>query len=631
MILAPQPNASLPAQQARSETHFKEEVNHEEADEEVAGMTYDPYIVGAGNDFQDQNVEDDEQWVVSAAEAVGSEVFVQGRGFSSDEGAYAEGAIEQHVYEGALAAVKFDGEEASQDYEEGEEEEVPGEDTDWLYSADQVEIDAGEVAMQGDSEEIACKDEEVDEEGLEELLLEAAGEAANRLHFEDHTEKRGVQQSGGWVQGVAGEGYGPGAGERLGDADILDKAPLVATPQTKLLLPSRPPRSNPTLLRAKSQAKRGPGTSNLSWTSSDSAAKGGLGKGCSTAGVDGRFSSAKGGPALAPCGFRKGKLMLRIRAQSDVDAYSVLGVPRTATRAVIEHSYRKACVVVHPDKVSGRAEEFNRITQAKDLLLDPLQRRALDLKLAAVGCQDTNPPAARQANMSLAQDRPSKTQPAEMQVWSGKGKAVLGMGSSTMIAAGKGRPGGADLRTGTAGSSTKGKSSKDKPSGVESGKGSYAGKGALALSGERKRKTRRGAGMQVDGRQPKQALNSFLQRYHCRLLTKGEITYDTVEGEDGFRSTLVLKVPGDSGLKKLEFPSNDVHAEPKDAEKDAAHAALDYYADELKALPPTMARLKKQCRPRDLRGEDRKSSTEAEAARQAYNDHKALVPIVSDS
>lgn len=68
--------------------------------------------------------------------------------------------------------------------------------------------------------------------------------------------------------------------------------------------------------------------------------------------------------------------------------YELLGVVEDASDDDIRAAYRKAARRWHPDvcKQRGAAERFRQITEAKDRLLDPEKRKALDFdsKLAAL-------------------------------------------------------------------------------------------------------------------------------------------------------------------------------------------------------------------------------------------------------
>lgn len=59
------------------------------------------------------------------------------------------------------------------------------------------------------------------------------------------------------------------------------------------------------------------------------------------------------------------------------DAYTVLGVSRTATEKEILRAYRRAAKRTHPD-AGGSDAAFRRVQAAFELLSDPLRRRDLD-------------------------------------------------------------------------------------------------------------------------------------------------------------------------------------------------------------------------------------------------------------
>ena len=84
-----------------------------------------------------------------------------------------------------------------------------------------------------------------------------------------------------------------------------------------------------------------------------------------------------------------------------LDAYELLGVPRTATLDEINRAYRAAARRAHPDKNGGKDALFKRIQQAVELLRDPVQRAAYDAYLAGL------PPPAPAA----AQPEPAFTSP----------------------------------------------------------------------------------------------------------------------------------------------------------------------------------------------------------------------------
>ncbi|KAK7460582.1 hypothetical protein VKT23_009303 [Stygiomarasmius scandens] len=70
----------------------------------------------------------------------------------------------------------------------------------------------------------------------------------------------------------------------------------------------------------------------------------------------------------------------------DVNPYELLNVGSEATEAEIRKAYRQRSLKVHPDRNPNNpdaAKQFHELTQASELLLDPLRRLALDTKLRA--------------------------------------------------------------------------------------------------------------------------------------------------------------------------------------------------------------------------------------------------------
>lgn len=61
-----------------------------------------------------------------------------------------------------------------------------------------------------------------------------------------------------------------------------------------------------------------------------------------------------------------------------MDAYSVLGVARSATDADIRRAYRARARKQHPDRPGGSHEQFLLLQAAYAILIDPEQRRAHD-------------------------------------------------------------------------------------------------------------------------------------------------------------------------------------------------------------------------------------------------------------
>ncbi|CAE6448032.1 unnamed protein product [Rhizoctonia solani] len=68
-------------------------------------------------------------------------------------------------------------------------------------------------------------------------------------------------------------------------------------------------------------------------------------------------------------------------ADSELDAYEILGLSIEATEKDIKSTYRKLSLKVHPDRHPNNpeaAEKFHELNQAYELLLDPVKRSTLD-------------------------------------------------------------------------------------------------------------------------------------------------------------------------------------------------------------------------------------------------------------
>ncbi len=77
------------------------------------------------------------------------------------------------------------------------------------------------------------------------------------------------------------------------------------------------------------------------------------------------------------------------------DFYAILALPRNATEEQIRQRFRELARERHPDRFQGAAKEraegeFQDITQAFNILSDPLRRRNHDLELARPETSSTN-------------------------------------------------------------------------------------------------------------------------------------------------------------------------------------------------------------------------------------------------
>ncbi|KAF7318981.1 J domain-containing protein [Mycena chlorophos] len=78
--------------------------------------------------------------------------------------------------------------------------------------------------------------------------------------------------------------------------------------------------------------------------------------------------------------------MPEVTAEKEINPYELLGLDDQATEQDIRTAYRQTSRKVHPDRNRNdpdAARKFHELTQAHELLLDPLRRLALDAKLRA--------------------------------------------------------------------------------------------------------------------------------------------------------------------------------------------------------------------------------------------------------
>lgn len=61
-----------------------------------------------------------------------------------------------------------------------------------------------------------------------------------------------------------------------------------------------------------------------------------------------------------------------------MDYYYILGVGRNASQDEIKRAYRKLAMANHPDRPDGNEEKFKKISEAYDILSDPMKRSQYD-------------------------------------------------------------------------------------------------------------------------------------------------------------------------------------------------------------------------------------------------------------
>lgn len=94
--------------------------------------------------------------------------------------------------------------------------------------------------------------------------------------------------------------------------------------------------------------------------------------------------------------FRMNELRQIIR-EAMRNAYKILGITKTATQDEIKQAYRRKAMEFHPDRNLGRdsTKDMVDVNVARDILMDPVKRRALDYELA----NQSEPSAAKRNNV----------------------------------------------------------------------------------------------------------------------------------------------------------------------------------------------------------------------------------------
>jgi curved DNA-binding protein CbpA len=102
---------------------------------------------------------------------------------------------------------------------------------------------------------------------------------------------------------------------------------------------------------------------------------------------------------------------------SSEDFYAILGVSRDATTAEIKKAYKKLALKYHPDRVKGgeqkqavAAEQFKKISEAAETLLDPEMKRAYDCEGGQGSGDFADDPSSFQRGFGARQSRGSRQQ-----------------------------------------------------------------------------------------------------------------------------------------------------------------------------------------------------------------------------